>query len=125
VVLLFAEVVVVAAIAVFFSSWTSPFLSGAFTLGMFVLGRSVPDLIAVTHKLKAGALSDGLRAMTRVLPDFHLFYVSGSFLDGKYISVHGEYVTWSYVAQVSGYGLFYAALALLFASLLFNRRDFI
>ncbi len=46
-ILAFFEVLVVAAIAVFFSSFSSPFLSGIFTFGLFYVGRVTPDVRAV------------------------------------------------------------------------------
>ena len=125
IVLIFVEVVVVTAIAVLFSSFSSPFLSGAFTLGMFVVGRSLPELRELITKLHEVALRDVLWASTRLLPDLHIFYASGSMLNGQYATVHRVYVDWSYVATASSYGLGYAACALVVAILLFSRRDFV
>jgi hypothetical protein len=45
-------------------------------------------------------------------------------VDGRFASVHGDYVDWSYVGSASAYGLFYAGCALALAMLLFARRDF-
>ena len=53
--LLFVNVMVVTSIAVFFSAFSSPFLSGFFALGCFVVGRSVPDIRALGEKLGPGA----------------------------------------------------------------------
>jgi hypothetical protein len=61
----------------------------------------------------------------RVVPDLHLFYVSGSMVAGRNVTVHGDYVDWSYVASASAYGTLYAACALVLAMLLFSRRDFV
>src|SRR6185503_870152 len=44
--LLWLEVLVVAAIAAFFSSFASPILSGVFTFGIFAVGRVTPELRA-------------------------------------------------------------------------------
>jgi ABC-type transport system involved in multi-copper enzyme maturation permease subunit len=122
--LLFCEVVVVTAVAVLFSSFSSPFLSGAFTLGIFVVGRSMPELREMIGKLGAAPLRAVLYGATHVLPDLSLFFVSGSMLDGQPVTVHAEYVDWPYVATAAGYGAAYAACALGLAILLFSRRDF-
>jgi hypothetical protein len=111
-------------VAVLFSSFSSPFLSGAFTLGLFVVGRSMPELREMISKLGSPALKGLLYGATHVVPDLSLFFVSGSMLDGQYTTVHSEYVDWSYVATASGYGLAYAGCALFLAILLFSRRDF-
>ena len=42
--LIFVELIVVSSIAVFFSSFSTPFLSGFFTLGFFVVGRMAFEL---------------------------------------------------------------------------------
>jgi ABC-type transport system involved in multi-copper enzyme maturation permease subunit len=125
IVLTFAEVVVVTSIAVLFSSFSTPFLSGAFTLGIFIVGRSLPELRGLIAKLEDGGLRAALNGATHLFPDLHLFAVSGSMLDGKRVSVHAAFVDWSYVAAASGYGLLYAAAALTLAALLFTRRDFV
>jgi ABC-type transport system involved in multi-copper enzyme maturation permease subunit len=123
--LLFCEVTVVTAVAVLFSSFSSPFLSGVFTLGIFLVGRSTPELRQVIGKLKSPLGRVACDAGLRVFPDLHLFYVSGGMIGGHAVTVHGDYVDWSYVAVAAGYGLGYAACALALAVLLFSRRDFI
>ena len=124
IVLLFCEVVVVTAIAVLFSSFSTPFLSGAFTLGLFVVGRSMPELREMIGKLESVPLKGVLYAAAHVVPDLSLFFVSGSMLDGQYVTVHEAYVDWAYVGVAAGYGLAYAGCALFLAILLFSRRDF-
>ena len=53
--LLYVNVVVVTSVAVLFSSFSSPFLSGFFALGLFVLGRSVPEIQALGSKMGGAA----------------------------------------------------------------------
>jgi ABC-type transport system involved in multi-copper enzyme maturation permease subunit len=124
VVLSWLEVITVAAIAIFFSSFSTPFLSGIFALAMWVIGRLTPDLEAATR-----AAAPWIRITTRValevVPDVHLFAVSGRTLDGSAVSVHGEFVSWGYVAIAAGYGLGWTAGLLALAALLFHRRDFV
>jgi len=125
IVLLFVEVVVITAVAVLFSTFSSPILSGAFTLGIFVIGRFTPELRELIAKLSSSSLKAVLGAALRVFPDLHVFYVSGSMVDGQYVTVQADYVDWSYVATASGYGLLYAGCALVLSIVLFSRRDFI
>lgn len=127
VLLLFMQVVVMTAIAVLFSSFSTPFLSGLFTAGLFAIGRSLPDLVTfVDTRIDSPVARRVVRVGLEILPDLHLFHVSGSLLDGKYVSVHtGGYVSWGYVAWASGYGLLYAACALVVAAVIFARRDFV
>src|SRR5262249_20962627 len=76
--LLFIEVIVVTAVAVLFSSFTSPFLSGVFTLGVFLVGRSTPELRELIFKLPQPALRHALSLALGIVPDLHIFYVSGA-----------------------------------------------
>lgn len=124
-VLIFLEVVVVTAIAVFFSSFSTPFLSGLFTIGIFLVGRSVPDIKRVASKMDNDALSWLLKTVTRVVPDLRFFYVTGSETPAGHTSVHAAFPDWIYVASAGGYALLYIAVVLLLAIALFSRRDFV
>jgi ABC-2 family transporter protein len=125
VVLLFGEVVVVTAIAVMFSSFSTPFLSGMLTFGLWIIGHFTPEARELIGKLAEDWARWLCDALLRLVPDLHLFYVSGSMVGGQAVSVHGDYVDWSYVATASLYGGLYAGCALALAMLLFSRRDFI
>jgi Cu-processing system permease protein len=118
------EVLTVAAIAIFFSSFSSPFLSGIFALGLFVLGRLTPDIEAAAATAKEGWIPLVTRAALEVVPDLHLFSISGRSLDGAAVSVNGDFVGWHYVAVALGYGGLWIIGLLAAASLLFQRRDF-
>jgi len=126
VVLAWFEVLTVAAIAVFFSSFSTPFLSGIFSLALFAIGRLTP---AMDEALQGSEASPGTKALLavaeRIVPDLHLFSVSGRTIDGQHVSVHGDFVSWAYVASSAGYGLLWIAGLLVLASLIFQRRDFV
>ena len=124
IVLSWFEVLVVAAIAIFFSSFSTPFLSGIFALAMWVIGRLTPDLEAAT-KFAAPWIRATTKLALEIVPDVHLFAVSGRTLDGAAVSVHGEFVPWSYVALAGGHGVGWIVALLALAALLFHRRDFV
>ena len=102
-------------------------LSGLYAFGITVCGRFLPELRAlITSRLKdSPEVAAALKGATLLIPDLHLFFVSGSMLDGKRVSVHGDYVSWVYVGWASGYGLLYAGCVLLLAMVIFSRRDFV
>jgi ABC-type transport system involved in multi-copper enzyme maturation permease subunit len=124
-VLIFLEVVVVTAVAVFFSSFSTPFLSGLFTVGIFLVGRSVPDIRRVARKVQSPALRGLLRGVTRVVPDLRYFYVTGIEAGSGYISVHANFPDWGYVGHAALYATLCAAIVLMLAMALFARRDFV
>jgi len=123
VVLAWIEVLTVAAIAIFFSSFSTPFLSGIFALAMWVIGRLTPDIEAATQ-----AAASWIRVTSRValeiVPDLHLFSPSGRVIDGATASVNGDFVSWGYVGLASVHGLGWIIGLLALACLLFQRRDF-
>ncbi|MBK7534704.1 MAG: ABC transporter permease subunit [Myxococcales bacterium] len=123
-VLAWAEVLTVAAIAIFFSSFSSPFLSGIFALGLFALGRLTPDIEAAAATAQGTWIPAVATVALELVPDLHLFSISGRMLDGVAVSVHGEFVGWGYVATALGYGALWILGLLAASSLLFQRRDF-
>lgn len=125
VVLIYLEVLVVTAIAVLFSSFSTPFLSGAFTIGVFLLGRSVPDIKLVADTMGDSALSLPLEIIAKLIPNLRYFYVTGANVDGQAISVSGTFVDWSYVGLATGYAGLYLVIVLILAIGLFSRRDFV
>jgi len=122
--LAWCEVLTVAAIAIFFSSFSSPFLSAIFAASMWLLGRITPDIEAA-----ARSSSDVIQWTTKVAleitPDLHLFSISGRTLEGAAVSVNGDFVSWAYVATAALHGLGWTVGLLAFAALLFHRRDFV
>jgi ABC-type transport system involved in multi-copper enzyme maturation permease subunit len=124
VVLAWFEVLTVAAIAIFFSSFSTPFMSGIFALAMWGFGRVTPEIEAASRDA-----APWIRVLTKItleiVPDLHLFAVSGRSIDGEHVSVHADLVSWAYVAMASLHGLGWIVGLLALAALLFHRRDFV
>jgi ABC-type transport system involved in multi-copper enzyme maturation permease subunit len=125
VILSWVEVLVVAAIAIFFSSFSSPFLSGLFALALWVIGRITPDLLSAANVAKSEWIKWTARGTLKIVPDIHLYAVSGTVVDGNHVSVHGDFVDWSYVGMASGYGFLWIAGLLGLAAVIFHKRDFV
>jgi ABC-type transport system involved in multi-copper enzyme maturation permease subunit len=119
------EVLVVAAIAIFFSSFSTPFLSGVFTLALFFIGRSWVELEAAAARSKDVVIRSIARVATYVVPDLHLYTVSGTEVAGKHVSVHGDFVPWAYVGHAAVYAGSVIAILLLLSMVIFHRRDFL
>ncbi len=117
------EVLTVAAIAIFFSSFSTPFLSGIFALAMWLIGRVTPDILFAT-KAAAAWIRWTARVALEIVPDVHLFSPSGRVVDGAVASVHGDFVSWGYVGMAGLHGLGWIVGLLAVACLLFHRRDF-
>lgn len=111
------EVLILTAVALLFSSFSTPFLTGAFTFGVWLVGRAADDMVA----MKTRVLSPGIKALlswlAEILPNFNLFVPGRSAL----VAASAP----SYVATTMGYAVLYAAAVLFVAALIFRRRDFL
>jgi Cu-processing system permease protein len=116
IVLIGGELMLVTAIALFFSTFSSPFLSALLTLGLWVIGHFNADLRDLEGLVGSSAAWLG-RVLYYVLPNFAAF-------DIKAQVVHAQPVPASYVALTFGYGIVYVALVLTGAVMIFSRRDF-
>ncbi|MCG8422972.1 MAG: ABC transporter permease [Proteobacteria bacterium] len=124
VVLSYIEVMVVAAIAILFSSFSSPVLSGVLTGSLWFIGHRTPELVRIIDSAELGLFRVVARGTLFVVPDLHAFAISGSTVDGEHVSVHSSFVGWDYVMTAVGHGLFYIGLFLVLAIAIFSRRDF-
>ena len=110
-----AQLIVLSA-AMLFSTFTTPTLSGIFTLALYVIGELTPDLKTLSEKL-SGVSRGLLSGSYYLLPNLALFNVKGE-------AVHGVPITAGYMLTAIGYGVSYAAVVLLLSCLVFQRRDF-
>lgn len=122
-VLIGVETVVVTGIAVFFSSFATPFMSGVFTLGLFLIGRNADVLAELAAKSGGGPAGTLLETLVALVPNLHLFYPSGQMFQERYVSVHGAPAAWAYVGYATLYGFAYVACLVLLAIVIFRRRE--
>jgi ABC-type transport system involved in multi-copper enzyme maturation permease subunit len=115
--LILLELLLITAIALFFSTFSTPLLSAAFTFGLFIVGHFSNDLRNFNQVLDSPAAVGLARAMYWVLPNLGQF-------DVKSQVVHGQPVPLGYVALTSGYAALYTAMLLSIAVYVFSRRDF-
>lgn len=117
VVLIFIELLLVTAIAIFFSAFSSPFLSAVLTLGLWVIGHFNADLRNFGAVVDSPTAAYIARGLYYVLPNFSAF-------DIKQQVVHGLPVPTTYLATTTAYGFVYIALLIVGAVAVFSRRDF-
>ncbi len=115
--LIFVELMLVTAIALFFSTFSSPILSAALTFGLFVIGQFNADLRNFDTVVESRTAAWSARGLYHVLPDFAAF-------DVKTQVVHGIHVPAMYLVSTVGYGVAYIAALLLASTFIFSRRDF-
>jgi ABC-type transport system involved in multi-copper enzyme maturation permease subunit len=115
--LIFVELSVVTAIALFFSTFSTPIMSAVFTFGLYVVGHFSADLRNFGDVVQSVAAARLARALYWILPNLAPF-------DVKAQVVHAQPVPAGYIAVTVGYGVTYIAVLLAAAMFIFSRRDF-
>ncbi len=115
--LLFFELMLVTAIALFFSTFSTPMLSAAFTFGFYIAGHFSTDLRNFDQVVDSPAAVAAARGLYWVLPNLAQF-------DVKARVIHGLPVPAGYLAMAAAYAALYIAALLVASVLIFSRRDF-
>ena len=115
--LILVELLLVTAIAIFFSTFSTPLLSAALTFALFIVGNFSADLRNFQNVVGSPAVGRIARALYFVLPNLAQFDVKASV-------VHGQRVAPGYVGVAVAYAAVYIALLLTISTSVFARRDF-
>jgi Cu-processing system permease protein len=115
--LIFVQLALVTALALFFSTFSSPILSAVFTLGLYIVGQFNADLKHFEQVVESPVAVWMARILYYLLPNLAPF-------DIKALVVHGQPVSAGYVAITLAYGVIYIGFVLSAAMLVFARRDF-
>jgi len=115
--LILVELTLVTAIALFFSTFTTPILSAAFTFGLFIAGHFSSDLRNFEQVVQSPWAARMARGLYWVLPNLAQF-------DVKAQVVHGQPVPFGSLAMSTAYAALYVAALLTAAAFIFSRRDF-
>ncbi len=130
-VMLFFELALVTAIAIFFSSATTPILSAVFTFVVYASGRlagqvkMLADLMRPTAEGRGSLIGQHLLLfLYSVIPNLHMFNLSARASHdnppiGIELAIPAAQMFWTIV-----YGLSYTGLVLVLAALVFRRRNF-
>lgn len=117
VLLIFVQLMIVTAIALFFSTLSTPMLSAAFTFGLYVAGYFAADLKNFDQVVDAPSAQLLARGVYYVLPHMAPFDVTSQV-------VHGLPVGAGYLGVTIAYALAYITMLLVGGSAIFARRDF-
>jgi ABC-type transport system involved in multi-copper enzyme maturation permease subunit len=117
VVLIFGELMIVTAVALFFSTFSSPLLSALLTLGLWVAGHFNADLRRFEEVVDAPVAAAVARTLYYVIPNLAPFNVKAEV-------VHAVPVSPSHVLLTLGYAAVYVAMLLVVSMAIFRRRDF-
>ena len=114
--LIFMELLVITAVSLLFSTFTSSTLSAIFSLAVYVIGHLSADLKTLGEKLDAMSRAV-LHVLYYLMPNLERFNLKGHV-------IHRLDVGMADIALIICYGLAYTALLLMTAAVIFQRRDF-
>ena len=125
--LIFCEMAIVVAVALLFSTFSSPVLSALFTIGIYIAGRLSNELMEqVTFVRRVGEIEGGEGVfLEKVASVIHAIFPGLYRYDISAYVVHSVALPSHYVFWNSLYALGYIGIFLAIASWWFSRRDFV
>jgi hypothetical protein len=121
----YVEVLVVVAVAMLFSSFSTPFLSGLLTFGVFVVGRFHSALVAPNLLGDRKDVGEAGRVIEQLVSWVATVSPKLSYYNVTPQVVYDARLPWEYVGYATLQGVWYAAIVLIIASVLFSIRDFV
>jgi len=115
--LIFLELMVMTAIALLFSSFSSPVLSATMAFLLFIIGHFSGDLRGLGQASESFIAKAICYALYYILPNFSNF----NFIT---TTAHGQVVKFDVVIGATIYALIYCSILLAAAIAIFQRRDF-
>ncbi|MEE2829518.1 MAG: ABC transporter permease subunit [Myxococcota bacterium] len=115
--LTFIELMLVTAIAMLFSCFSTPTLSALFTLGLTVISRLTAPLLELAEAGDNPTFQRFAGWLYRLLPDLQTFNIRAE-------AAYGRAWDWELIAYATGYGLLWCTVLVLFSVVIFQHRDF-
>jgi hypothetical protein len=118
----FLMFMVLNAVVIFFSTvTTSSFLTLLFTISAYIIGQTVEEVVQfIQSQAQEIQLTTAVKAvieMTQyIVPNLSVY-------DLKIRAAHGLSISFSYLLSITAYSLIYSAVLILFASIIFSRRE--
>jgi len=115
---MYLEWLIVAAIAILFSSFSTPLLSTMLTFSAFLMGHLTESLLVLKDRLSSKFADLILSGLFYALPNLELFNIRSQM-------VHNLPLPAGYLITALVYWFLYLGTLLLFASYLFQKKDFV
>ena len=115
--LIFMELVLITAVAIFFSSFTTPYLAAMATVALWIIGHLLGDVRDFGLQRGSEAIRPLTEALYWSLPNLDR-------LDVKALAADGKPIEAARIVGATLYAALYSAALLMGGMLLFQRRDF-
>lgn len=119
-VLTLGEIAIITAVALLFSSFSSPFLTAIFTVMIFLIGRSADMLGNLPEHLFGQTLRSIGLILSKVFPNLYVYVPTRPVLLGHIPNISLP----SYVFSAWGTAILYATILVTLSAVVFRRRDF-
>ncbi len=121
--LIYLELALITAVATLFSAYSTPILSGMFTLAFYLIGSTsyyLSWLLDGSTDRVTGQIPESIQWLIKglqvILPDFSLLNIKAQV-------AHQIEIPWDYMLHSSLYGISYSVVVLVLAIFIFSRRD--
>ena len=114
--MIFLALMTITAFALLFSSFSTPILSGLFTLSFFIIGHLTPGLLELGKKAESRSLHYLTEALYYIIPNLEYFNIKGQV-------VHHLPLQEGYLYLASLYGILYISAIVLLSIVIFQSRD--
>jgi Cu-processing system permease protein len=114
------EAMIVTAVATLFASFSSPFLTAIFTIGVFLVGRSADTLANLPPRFFGQFVHDLGRALSHVFPNLNVYVPPRALLLGQVIDTP----VWPFVGIAGVQAVLCSTVLLALGALIFRKRDF-
>jgi ABC-type transport system involved in multi-copper enzyme maturation permease subunit len=118
IVLFFFELLIIIAVAILFSTFTTPILSSVFTLAIYFMGHLTPNLLLLREKVSGIIGRTILLVLYYLLPNLQNLNIKNEIVHN--IAINNQFIFFAIT-----YSLTYSTVIMLLAILLFQKRDFI
>lgn len=115
--LILIELMVVTSVGIFFSSFSTPILSGLFTLSFYIIGHLTSDLKALGKISENRFTKNITEILYYIIPNLENFNIKADVV--YQLPVSSGYILWAAI-----YGMIYITLILFLSVLIFQWRDF-
>jgi ABC-type transport system involved in multi-copper enzyme maturation permease subunit len=110
------KLALIVALALLFSSFTTPLLAILFTVGLYIVGLYVQELRNLPVEVMSPAMAAFTRWLSYLLPNFENFNVMA-------MVAHGRAVPGALILQNTLYAIIYCTIVLTAAAAVFSRRN--
>lgn len=115
--LIYLQLVILTAVAILFSSFSSPALSALLAFFVFIIGHFSQSLRDFAAALGSPVTKLFFDFLYYVLPNFSFFNFATN-------AAHGDVPAWATLGGATAYAIVYAGILLVITTLIFSRRNF-